>query len=44
MDTPCLLVEAITGLTAAENDAALLPALTIPTDSAPINYTRWYIT
>ena len=36
MDTPHVLIKAITGLTAVENDSGLLLPLAILNDSAPI--------
>ena len=36
MDTPCLLIRAMSGLIAVENDSGLLLALVILSDSTPI--------
>ena len=36
MDTPCLLIRAVTGLIAVENDSGLLLALAALNDSAPM--------
>ena len=47
MEISCLLIQAMSGLIAVENNLGLLLALAILKDSAPIgriNFTRWYIT
>ena len=36
MDTPCLLIWAISGLIAVENDLGLLLALAVNNDSVPV--------